>query len=200
MHVRSNCGALLVALTLTVCRLPAAETFNGECQVRFFVDSTLHAFSGDITNLPLTVLVQTNASGSAVLNTRLEIAPRQLTTHHVKRDEEMDKMFHPDLYPKLVATVSNAPLAEAMLAQTAPGAPAGRLPVWLTFCGVTHEVPATISNQTTVPAGWEFDLTTQISLKAFKLKPAAAMLGMLTVKDNVDVKAHVAIHQGGPTQ
>jgi hypothetical protein len=172
-----------------------ADKYVGRCDVVFKVKSTLHDFTGNITNLALVVVCDTNSAGEALLNTQLEIAPRQLTTHHAKRDADMYKMFRPQLYPKLLAVVTNAPLAPARLTPGDAASDPGRLPVRLTFCGVTKEVQAKTRNPQPQTDGWVFDLVTEVSLKAFQLKPSSAMLGLVTVNDIVVVEAHVAVHK-----
>jgi len=174
-----------------------AEKYVGHCSVVFRADSTLHAFTGDITNFALVVSCDTNAAGTALLNTRIEIAPRQLTTHDEKRDADMYKMFRSDLYPKLIAAVSNAPLAAANLIPDTPQSGPGVLPVELTFCGITRLVQARIVNPKPHAEGWEFDLLTEVSLKSFKLKPSS-VLGIIRVKDKVLIEAHVTVQKPKP--
>lgn len=173
----------------------AADQYAGTCNVVFEGDSTLHAFSGNITNVALVVFCDTNATGAAMLNTRIEIAPNQLTTHHKKRDVNMYKMFQPDRFPKLLVVVTNAPLATARLVPANTPATTGSLPIQLTFCGITKAATATTSNPKPWPNGWEFDLQTDVSLKAFQLKPSSALLGMISVDDKVVIKAHVKVQK-----
>lgn len=174
----------------------ARDKYAGRCDVVFKGDSTLHSFTGDITNVPLTVFCETNASGEVMLNTRIEIGPRQLTTHHVKRDANMYKMFQSDHFPKLIVVVSNAPLAEANLSGAATGP--GSLPLRMTFCGISKSGRAATSNPQVLAEGWEFDLDTDISLKDFDLKAPAALLGTMVVHDTVKVKAHVKLQKEPP--
>jgi hypothetical protein len=164
--------------------------------VVFEADSTLHPFSGDITNVALLVRCDTNAVGDAILNSRIEVGPKQLTTHHGKRDANMYKMFKPDRFPKLIVVVTNAPLAAAKLAPTTASNSVGVLPIQLTFCGITKAVKATTSNPKRHENGWEFDLQTDVSLAAFKLKPSSALFGMISVDDKVVIKAHVKVQRG----
>jgi polyisoprenoid-binding protein YceI len=166
--------------------------------VVFEGDSTLHAFTGDITNVPLMVLCETNPSGEALLNTRIEISPRRLTTHHAKRDANMYKMFQSDRFPKLIALVTNAPLAAARLTPSSTSTDPGLLPVQLTICGITKQVQATTTIPESLAEGWEFELETDVSLKDFKLKPPSALLGTISVRDRVRVKAHVKLQKGPP--
>ena len=134
----------------------------------------------------------------ALLNARVEIGPRQLTTHHAKRDANMYKMFQSDRFPKLIAVVTNAPLAAANLSPASASTNAGTLPVRLTFCGISKEVQATTANPQLIAEGWEFELETNISLKDFKLKPPSVLLGTISVRDRVKVKAHVKLQKEPP--
>ena len=183
----------VVTLLTLVANLSAADKYSGTCNIVFEGDSTLHAFTGDITNLAVVVLCDTNSTGVAVLNTRLEIAPKQLTTHHAKRDKNMYVMFKPDQFPKLTAVVTNAPLASAKLSPTAAAGANGTLPMQLTFCGITKEVSAKTMNQKSHADGWEFDLQADVSLKVFKLEPPSVLFGAISVADKVVVKAHVLV-------
>lgn len=171
----------------------AAEKYVGTCNVVFEGDSTLHGFSGNITNIAVEVHCETNSAGAAVLNTRLEIAPKQLSTHSAKRDANMYEMFKPDKFPKLIAVVTNAPLAAAKLTPTEAAGTNGVLPMQLTFGGITKEVSAKTTNQKPHAGGWEFDLQTDVSLKAFKLQPPSVMFGAISVDDKVVIKAHVIV-------
>ena len=186
---------VVVALSFFCWLAGAAEKYVGHCDVVFEGDSTLHGFMGDITNVPVTVICDTNGSGEALLNTRFEIGPRQLTTHHAKRDANMYKMFQSDRFPKLLVVVSNAPLAAAILSPTSNSTGPGSLPVQLTFCGITKEVRATTIHPLRVTEGFEFELETDISLKDFKLKPPSVLLGTISVRDTVKVKAHVKLQK-----
>jgi polyisoprenoid-binding protein YceI len=189
---------VLSALLRLAAAVEAAEKYVGRCDVVFEGDSTLHGFTGDITNVPLTVLCETNHSGEALLSTRVEIAPRQLTTHHAKRDANMYKMFQSDRFPKLVALVTNAPLAAARLLPSTASNDPGTLPVQFTFCGISKEVSAATHHTMRVAGGLEFDLETDLSLKDFNLKPPSALLGTISVRDRVKVKAHIKLQKAPP--
>ena len=188
----------LAAVLLCCNAAEAADKYVGHCDVIFEGDSTLHDFTGNITNVPLTVICETNSSGVALLNTRIEIAPRQLTTHHTRRDANTYKTFQSDRFPKLIAVVTNAPLAAAKLSPSNAATNPGTLPVQLTFCGFSKEVQATTANPQLSAEGWEFELETDISLKDFKLKPPSALLGTISVRDRVKVKAHVKLQKEPP--
>jgi len=172
-----------------------ADKYAGHSDVVFEGDSTLHAFTGNITNVAVLVLCDTNASGVAMLNARIEISPKQLTTHHEKRDANMYKMFQPDRFPKLIVVVTNAPLNAAKLSPAETTSGSGVLPVQLTFCGITKPAQAKTANPHSLADGWEFDLATEISLKAFKLEPPSVLFGAISVDDTVKIKAHVKVQR-----
>ncbi len=176
----------------------AADNYVGVCEVVFECDSTLHAFHGDITNLVVRAVCETNAAGDAVLNAEIEIRPRQLSTHNQKRDEHMYAMFQSDRFPKLFARVTHAPLATARLSPDPTSAKPGTMPLQLTFCGITRAVEARTSHALTCPDGWDFDLTTEVSLKAFQLHPPSGIFGALSVRDSVRIRAHVKVRKESP--
>ena len=198
--LRPSLITLLLGLALfaPVNRLPGAEVYRGRCDVVFEGDSTLHAFTGNITNLALAVVCDTNAAGEAVLDTRIEIAPKRLTTHNEKRDANMYRMFQADRFPMLFVLVTNAPLAAAKLSPANSPATTGTLPVQLTFCGITKEVRAKTTNPKPLANGWEFDLQTEVPLAAFKLKPSSALFGLINVDDKVVIKAHIRVQKDPP--
>jgi hypothetical protein len=192
--------ALLATAALPVFgnAVEAADKYAGRCDVVFEGDSTLDAFAGDITNVPLTVICSTNGAGEALLNTRIEIGPRQLTTHNTRRDANMYKMFRSDGFPMLFVVVTNASLDAAQLAPTGLRGSPGTLPVQVTICGITKEVRATTFNPESTAEGWAFELETDLSLKDFKLEPPTLLFGAISVRDTVKVKAHVKLQKEPP--
>jgi hypothetical protein len=191
---------LLAAAMLPVFHnaVAGADRYVGRCDVVFKGDSTLDAFAGDITNVPLTVVCGTNLAGETLLSTRIEIGTRQLTTHNTRRDANMYKMFHAESFPAIFVVVSNAPLDAARLAASGVRGSPGTLPAQMTICGITREIRATTCDPESVEAGWEFELDTDLSLKAFKLEPPTMLFGAITVRDIVKVKAHVKLHKEPP--
>jgi hypothetical protein len=193
------CAVLLALTALGIAPVArGAETYRGRCDVTFSGDSTLHDFVGHITNLPVVVRLETNSANLATVSTRLEIKPRQLSTHHKGRDASMYKMFREDRFPTLAVTVSNASLVEARLTAESRDARPGKLPLQLSFCGVTNSVSAMTSHPVLLAEGWEFDLDTAVSLKSFNLDPPSAMFGAISVKDTVKIKAHIRVLKEPP--
>lgn len=198
MKAHLKCGwncVIAVSLLLVSYSGTAADEFVGHCDVVFHGDSTLDSFTGTITNVPLEVICETNDTGALLLNTRIEIEPRELTTHSPKRDANMYQMFHADQFPRMLVVVSNAPLDAVHCESTGLNRGMGKLPIKVTICGITNDVNASTSHSTLAAQVWEFDLATALSLKSFKLKPPTMLLGTITVSDVVGVTAHVRLQK-----
>jgi hypothetical protein len=180
-------------LALAGCAAQAGEVYEGTCNVAFKGDSTLHAFAGDVTNVALKVMLEPDASGQPSLSTRVDLGVKALSTHHTKRDANMQKMFQSDQHPSMLVTVSNAPLSEARLTPEAVAKGPGMLPLRMTIAGVACNYKAATKNQKPMADGWEFDLEYDVSLKDMKLKPPTALLGTVKVRDTVHVTAHVKV-------
>ena len=86
----------------------------------------------------------------------------------------------------------------ASLAPASPPAGPGDLPLQLVFCGITNQIQAHTTNPKVLAEGWEFDLDTLVSLKSFKLDPPSTLLGAISVKDGVKIKAHVKVLKEPP--
>ena len=63
----------------------------------------------------------------------------------------------------------------------------------ITLAGITKSNAVTTLNPKAMTNGWEFDLRTEVSLSAFHLKPASALLGTIRVDDKVEIEAHVRV-------
>jgi hypothetical protein len=75
----------------------AAERYAGTCDVEFEGDSTSTLHRPSPTSR--WSVVDTNAANQALLHTRLEIKPRQLSIYHQKRDANIVRMFRVIAFP-----------------------------------------------------------------------------------------------------
>jgi len=110
----------------------------------------------------------------------------------------MYKMFRSDSFQKLFVVVTNASLDAAQLVTTGSRSSPGTLPMEVTICGITKEFRAATFDPELIAEGWEFELETDLSLKEFKLEPPSLLLGVISVRDNVRVKAHVKLQKEPP--
>ena len=192
MRPRSLC------LTLVLCAwLPGFsrgdEIWTGTSDVKFRGYSTLHDFDGTVNGVPLKVTVAPGANGR-VVSARSNVEVKDMSTANEKRDASMWTMFQQAKYRLLKVEVPE--VSESTL-KPGGGKP-GEMPVTLNIAGVSGTVKAAVTNVVEAPAQVSFDLTFPISLKVFRLEPPKAAGGLVKVKDNVDVQAHVTLKKESP--
>lgn len=71
----------------------------------------------------------------------------------------------------------------------------GTMPVALTIAANRGSVTAAVTNISESANAVSFDLAFPVSLAAFKLTPPSTLGGLIKVKDNVDVTAHVTLRK-----
>lgn len=167
-------------LALVLCA--HAETWTGNSDVKFKGYSTLHDFTGTVS-APLKVTV-TGEKGSRTVSATSDVEVKRMSTKDDPRDKNMMLMFNAAKFALLKVSVANA--SEAALKK-------GTMPVTLTIAGNSGKVTAAVSNISESADAVAFDLAFPISLTAFKLDPPKALGGLIKVKDNVDVTAHVTL-------
>lgn len=166
-----------------------AENWVGGADVTFKGYSTLHDFTGTVDTVPLKVTVSDEKEGSRTVSATSSVEVKKMTTKNYDRDKNMRNMFNIAAYQLIKLSV---PPTEEKTLKPRGGTP-GSMPISLTIAGVTGTVTATVTNVVESPDAVSFDLAFPVSLKAFKLDPPKAMAGMIKVKDNVDVTAHVKL-------
>jgi len=72
------------------------------------------------------------------------------------------------------------------------------MPVTLTMAGTTGTVTAAVKNLRESATAVSFDLSFPVSLKAFRLKPPSTLVGLVKVRDTVDVTARVTLFRAKP--
>ncbi len=159
-------------------------TYTGSCSVEFQGDSNLHAFTGTIARVPLSV---TLTNGTLRVTTNVKVT--DLDTDKPTRDRQMWKMFQSDQFPHLTISVNNAPLDRAYPGGGKPG----KLPVTLSVAGLSRTVTGETRNVQTTAKGGSFDLALTLSLKDLGLKAPRALAGTVRVKDTVTVLCKVTL-------
>lgn len=172
--------------------LHADESWSGVSDVRFKGYSTLHDFEGTIERVPLQATVTPGKEGRVVSATS-EVPVKRMSTRHEERDQNMMKMFQEATFRVIKVEVNRATERDLRPHGTKPGS----MPVALTIAGTRGVVTGSVVNLSESDKEVSFDLKFPVSLKAFKLKPPSALIGLVRVKDNVDVTAHVALRKEG---
>lgn len=156
--------------------------------MQFHGKSTLHDFDGTMPRIPLKVTV-TGAKGSRVVHATSEVPVKKMTTAKAERDQNMWNMFQEAQHHLIKVTVERAQESALRPQGNQPGS----MPVHLAIAGHEGNTNGAVTNLTESPTELSFDLAFTVSLKAFSLTPPSAVGGMVKVKDDVEVKAHVTL-------
>jgi hypothetical protein len=168
--------------------LYGAEVWIGVTDVKFRGYSTLHDFDGTVRGVPLNVTVRRGPNGRLVDATS-SVKVTEMNTADSKRDANMMTMFKEAQFHLIKVEVSGA---EERVLKPQLGKP-GSMPVKLTIAGTRGTANGIVTNVSESPEKVEFDLAFPVSLKAFNLDPPKVIGGLVKVRDNVDVTAHVVL-------
>ena len=185
-----SCRALLLLLGVAFApQTRADEAWLGSSDVTFKGYSFLHDFTGTVNHVPLKVLVSQGANGRTVSATSA-VEVKQMNTREDSRDRAMRQMFDETQHRFIKVEVVNADERELK----PQGAQPGTMLVTLTIAGRRGTVSGAVTNVSESRDAVSFDLAFPVSLKMFNLNPPAA-LGVIKVKDTVDVTAHVTLQR-----
>jgi len=178
---------LLFAL-LALCSPLQAEVWSGTSDVKFKGFSTLHDFEGTVRAVPLKVTVK-DAKGGRIVSATSEVEVNRMSTDEKDRDKNMWAMFNSTKFRFIKVVVRETP--EATLRPV--GGKPGSLPLTLTIAGTSGEVTGAVKNLRESAAATTFDLSFPVSLKAFRLTPPSTLVGLIKVRDTVEVTVHVTL-------
>jgi hypothetical protein len=181
---------LLLAL-IALCALCAplnAEVWNGTSEVKFKGTSTLHDFEGTVRAVPLKVTVK-GAKGSRLISATSDVDVKSMSTDEKDRDKNMWEMFKSTSFQFIKITVPETPEATVRPAGGKPGT----MPINLNIAGTTGTVTGTVKNLRESATAAAFDLSFDVSLKAFNLKPPSTLAGLVKVGDTVAVTVRVTL-------
>lgn len=185
MQLRRTALSLLLFSTLAA---NGGELWTGTSDVKFRGYSTLHDFDGTVRNVPLKVNVRRGAN-ARIVDATSDVKVKEMNTADEKRDANMMTMFREAQFHLIKVEVSGA---EERTLRPQSGKP-GSMPVTLTIAGTRGTANGTVTKVSESPERVEFDLAFPVSLKAFKLEPPKVIGGLIKVRDNVDVTAHVVL-------
>jgi hypothetical protein len=180
--------SVLPLLLLTALAAHGGEVWTGTSDVKFRGYSTLHDFDGTVRAVPLKVKVRQGANGR-IVDATSDVKVKEMNTADEKRDANMMTMFKEAQFHLIKVEVSGA---EERTLRPQSGKP-GSMPVTLTIAGMRGTANGTVTNVSESPEKVEFDLAFPVSLKAFNLEPPKVIGGLIKVRDNVDVTAHVVL-------
>ena len=160
-----------------------AEIWTGTAEISFAGTSTLHDFSGQAPVSPFPVSV-VHEGHFATLGGTVVVAVARMDTRDAKRDENLRRMFAAERYPLVVGTVPPIRIDWA--------SPPASIPIQLAIRDRTRTISATLSNWETADGRYQFELTLNLSLRDFELKPPV-LLGLIRVGDAVVVHVRATL-------
>ena len=173
-----------------------AESWTGAADVKFKGYSTLHDFEGTVNQVPLSVTVD-QGKGERVVSATSDVDVTRMSTKEADRDKGMWKMFDAAKHKLINVQVNNAKESALRPHREQGREVPGSMQVVLTIVGTRGTVSGAVTNLSEADDKVSFDLAFPVSLKVFALKPPSAMLGVVSVKDTVDVNAHITLKRKG---
>jgi len=187
---------LLFVWLLCLVAPAAAMSLEGECAVRFFGDSTLHAFEGTGSCEAFSLAVENSDGRNLVRNGRVEVNVASLDTDIALRNKQMRAMFDSEHFPRIVGDFGDFnPDAFLRAWQDSPDA---ELDFDLTIRNVTRPVKARVHALQVTLEQIDFTLDFTLSLSSFGLDPPT-VLGIIRVADEVRLDIDVNVKRNGST-
>lgn len=171
-----------------------ASQLSGQCQIRFFGDSTLHGFEGQATCEPFDWLIEDESdSGKLIVRGAvIKVPVATMDTANKKRDKKMYQMFSVNDFPLIEGQFDNFDPRQ-LLQQLRDGNEVdAHFPFKLKIHGVTRSVDATIREFKETPEEITLVADLSVSLKDFGLK-APGVFGIIRVADEVRVEIEVVL-------
>ncbi len=177
----------LITIVLTTAGGLCADTttYQGEGNIRYDVDVTLHDFYGTAIPEPFTATIS-GADGNQRFDMIIRVTIDKMDSRNTKRDKDMREMFNAPKHPVITGTFSGIDWDEVV--KGSANGPV-ELPFTLTISGREQPKVASVTNlHTDTDGSISFDLSFDVSLKAHGLK-RPSMMGMIRVGDRVQVTA-----------
>ena len=187
---------LPLALSLSFCTQALGQSrWQGKCDITFTGKSSLHGFTGTVATEPFFASVTNpgNPTKMEVVSSARVIASK-MNTKNKKRDARMHESLEIASYPEITVSVDIPAGSNALLK-----------PVLENGANRPTEIPFTMilkgkaQNLVGKVTSWKFDgsvarfsVAFPISLKASGIK-VPSVLGMIRVKDRIDVTADVTL-------
>lgn len=180
---------LLLATTAT------ALTLEGSCDIRFFGESTLHGFDGQVTCQPFTLISVAETGKSGVIQQPMvEVLVVEMDTDNSARDKKMHAMFEQNNYPLIQGLFADLDpdlvLQQLQTVETTPG----HLEFDLRIREISQRVQALTHDLVITPEQISFTMGFTLSLASFQLQPPS-VLGFIKVDDQVQVEAKVLLQR-----
>lgn len=170
-----------------------ATTLSGDCSIRFFGQSTLHDFEGQVACQPFSMQTEESRLGHKVVQSPVvTVLVSEMVTDNTARDEKMWAMFDQEHFPEITGQfveldpeLALEQLAESENSETS-------LALDLQIRGVTQRLIAKTREVKISPEQIVIIIEFPLSLASFDLKPPS-VLGIIRVADEVRVEVQTTL-------
>lgn len=165
-----------------------AQDYEGACDIRLLITSTLHDITGKVRCRPFPVTVAEDGSGRrTVSRVDVEVPVDGIDTGNETRDGQMREMFQSDRFPRIHGVFEG--IDPDAFRERIRSSPDGRaaLDMILRIRNIGRPVQAVVSNFREEDGSVVFDAEFPVSLKAYALEPPTVLF-FIRVGDKVTVK------------
>ena len=196
IRIWTFCAAASLILVVNA----SATTLNGDCSVRFFGQSTLHDFEGQVACQPFIMQTEESSAGRrAVESPVVTVRVSEMNTENTSRDQKMRTMFDHENFPEIKGQLVDFD-PEAILRQLESGEIANEnLEFSLQIRGITQRIKAKAREVKVSPEQIGVLIEFPLSLASFDLKPPSVM-GIIRVADEVRVEVQTTLHRKPPPE
>ena len=184
-----------VAASLIFAVNAGATTLDGDCSIRFFGQSTLHDFEGQVACQPFSMQTEENQLEHKVVQSPVvTVLVSEMNTDNTARDKKMWAMFDQEHFPEIKGQFVELD-PELVLEQLAGSENSETsLALDLQIRGVTQRISAKTREVKISPEQIWVIIEFPVSLASFDLKPPSVM-GIIRVADEVRVEVQTTLHR-----
>lgn len=182
------CFLSLAFFVLMLAPFARAQEYEGACDIRLLITSTLHDITGRVRCRPFTVTVAEDGSGKRVIpRVDVEVPVDGIDTGNDTRDGQMRAMFQSDRFPRIHGLFEG--IDPDAFRERIRSSPDGRttLDAILRIRNIGRPVRAVVSNFREEDGSVVFDAEFPVSLKEYALEPPTVLF-FIRVGDRVTVK------------
>ena len=188
---------ILASMTMFLLLATAASalTLDGNCDIRFFGQSTLHGFDGQVACQPFTLSSEGETGKHSIIRQPvITVLVGEMDTDNSSRDKKMHAMFEQDKYPQIQGLFADLD-PELLLQQLqAEDETPGQLEFDLRVREINQRVLAATRDLVVTAEQISFTMEFTLSLTSFELQ-APSVLGFIKVDDQVQVKVRVFLRR-----
>jgi len=177
-----------------------AMTLDGGCSIRFFGQSTLHDFDGQVACQPFIIQTEEGPTGRQVVQLPVvTVRVSEMNTDNTSRDKKMWAMFDHEHFPEIKGHFVGLDHELTLEQLTSSENDEVSLEFDLQIRDTRQHIKAKTSVLTITPEQIVFIMEFPLSLASFELKPPSVM-GIIRVADEVRVEVQTTLQSQEPLE